>query len=57
MNERLNRDETGAERRPMPIYRPQQPIKNCYCPRDGHYCEHPDCDNCMFETVGGGIEQ
>ena len=48
----MNPDEPGRENPNATRFKPQQPIKNLYCPRDGHYCEQPDCSNCMFETVG-----
>lgn len=48
-NNRIDPERTGYEK-PNPVYfRTQQEVKNMYCPRDGHYCEQPGCENCMFE--------
>ena len=46
---RLDRDEPGRENFPPERFKSQQRVKNLYCPRDGHYCEQPSCENCMFE--------
>ena len=46
---RLNPDEPGREKGNIEEWKPQQPIKNLYCPIDGHYCEQPQCENCNFE--------
>lgn len=45
----INPDEIGHEAKPMREYKPGPNIKNQLCPRDGHYCEQPNCENCMFE--------
>lgn len=52
MNKYLNPDEPGHDKLDgrYRIKRPQ--VKNQRCPRDGHYCEQPNCENCMFEVVG-----
>ena len=54
MSKYLNPDEIGHENKNIVEKQGRPLVKNLYCPRDGHYCEQPDCDNCMFETVGGG---
>ena len=52
MSKYINPDETGREHRPPREKKPQPLVKNGYCPRDGHYCEQPNCENCMFESSG-----
>ena len=52
MSKYLNRDEPGREAKNKKARLPRQTVKNLYCPKDGHYCEQPNCENCMFETVG-----
>ena len=52
MKKYLNPDETGREKYPKMKKLGRPPVKNTLCPRDGHYCEQPKCENCMMETVG-----
>ena len=56
MSKYLNKDETGREQPNGKIWKSRPVVKNLYCPRDGHYCEQPNCENCMFETVGSNNE-
>ena len=48
----ISPDMPGSEPRPQKKYHDRPQVNNLYCPRDGHYCEQPDCGNCMGETVG-----
>lgn len=54
MSKYLNPETQGHEPRPKPVKKQRPAVKNMLCPRDGHYCEQPNCENCMFETVGSG---
>ena len=45
----IDHEEKGREEFPMPEWKRRPLVKNLYCPRDGHYCEQPNCDNCMLE--------
>ena len=54
MSKYLNPETQGHEQRPKPVKTQRPAVKNMLCPRDGHYCEQPNCENCMFETVGSG---
>ena len=49
LSERLNPEEPGRQAPNIKEWMPPQPIKNLYCPIDGHYCEQPGCENCNFE--------
>ena len=48
---RLDAEASGREQGSVSRFKVDVRVKNCYCPRDGHYCEQPNCENCMFETV------
>lgn len=48
----ISPDATGSELKPRLKLHERPQVKNLYCPRDGHYCEQPNCENCMNETVG-----
>ena len=50
--ERIYPESSGHERRNRRKPHEHPEVKNLYCPRDGHYCEQPDCGNCMGESVG-----
>ena len=56
MSRYLNPDEPGFEEKDKERRQPRPSVKNTLCPRDGHYCEQPNCENCMFENVGSGDE-
>ena len=52
----INPEYPGNEKRPRKVPHERPQVKNLYCPRDGHYCEQPNCENCMFETVSENAE-
>lgn len=45
----IDPEEKGREDWPEVTWKQRPRVKNLYCPRDGHYCEQPNCDNCMLE--------
>jgi len=51
MSKYINRDDPGHEQKPKKRFKVRPQVKNLHCPRDGHYCEQPNCENCMFEGV------
>ena len=46
----LNPEEPGKDKRPKREIKVRPQVKQQYCPRDGHYCEQPNCENCMYEN-------
>ena len=54
---RLDADASGREQSSVSRARRNTGVKNQYCPRDGHYCEQPSCENCMFESVMGAEQK
>ena len=51
MRKYINPDEPGREQKNKKVWHQRDQVDNLYCPRDGHYCEQPDCDNCMHEST------
>lgn len=51
MRKYLNPEEPGYERGDPRDEQPRPHVKQMYCPRDGHYCEQPSCENCKFEEI------
>ena len=49
MSRFVNPEEPGVEKKPVVRHKQRGEVANCYCPRDGHYCEQPHCENCQFE--------
>ena len=47
----INPEETGYEPQNSKQFKPEELVKNGYCPIDGHYCEQPQCDNCNYERM------
>lgn len=51
MSKYLNPETQGYEQRPPKKKESRPQVKNLLCPRDGHYCEQPNCENCKYEEV------
>jgi len=55
MGKYLNPEEVGHEPKKHRIPAERDQVSQRYCPRDGHYCEQPDCGNCMAESSGAEV--
>ena len=45
----IDPEAAGSERQNKRVPARREKVDNCLCPRDGHYCEQPNCENCQFE--------